>query len=113
VNEHVDAMNFWMAIQAMLNLKKVTRLEWKNPNLYGFIKPGKIGDKEGTFFHYHKEDGDHPWILVVEDVEAKDWIVLPGDVEETPKIDQSKEKQIKDLENRLKILKGEATSKLQ
>lgn len=68
----MSEMDFSLAIDAVLDGKRVTRTEWKDIRHYGLLKDGIL--------QLHKageaEDVIHPWILNDGDLMGIDWIVL-------------------------------------
>lgn len=61
-------MSFYEALKCLIDGSKITRIEWENPEIYGFLKAGIV--------HLHKEDGDHQWIISEGDILGNDWILL-------------------------------------
>jgi hypothetical protein len=63
-------MNFYEALRELAeNGKRVTKLEWANPSIYGVLKNGRV-----TLI---KEDGTaHDWIINDGDLEGKDWVIV-------------------------------------
>ena len=63
-----ELFDFPTAIKMVTEGKKISREEWKNPNIYGVIKNEKL--------ILHKEDKDHGWIISTGDLTNKDWFVV-------------------------------------
>lgn len=61
-------MNFFEALKEVAAGNKITRLEWENASIYGFMKSERL--------HIHLADGkDHQWIVSEGDMAGVDWIV--------------------------------------
>ena len=57
------------AVKAIADGKKVTRVEWDNDKIFGFLN--------GEFISLQKEDGiNYQWIIAKGDLEASDWIII-------------------------------------
>lgn len=69
------AINFCGALSAILNGKKVTRIEWEDTQVYGFMEGETLVIHNGI----KKDNQTHQWILVRGDIEAKDWMILRED----------------------------------
>lgn len=50
-----------------LSTSKITKKEWDNPEIYGFLNDGKL--------QLHKEDGNHDWIISEADLLGTDWLL--------------------------------------
>lgn len=61
-------LSFFDALREVSNGKKITRVEWNNPNSYGYFKDGLL--------MIHLIDTDHTWIINDGDLLAIDWMVL-------------------------------------
>ncbi len=62
-------MNFSTAIREVIDGKKITRLEWKDKNIYGFLKDG--------YLSLHKiDDKIYQWVVSDGDLLGNDWIVV-------------------------------------
>jgi len=61
-------MSFYEALKKLVEGSKITRLDWNNESIYGFLFNGEVC--------IHNEDGDHRWIINDGDVLATDWIEL-------------------------------------
>jgi hypothetical protein len=62
-------LNFWAAMNAILNDKRVTKKEWANERVYWFLNNGILS--------LHKEDWvDYNWIVNDWDLSWQDWIVI-------------------------------------
>ena len=67
----INTMDFPSAIQEIIQGKKITKLEWGNKKVYGFLNPNT------NFLSLHKEDGkDYQWIISDGDLLGNDWIVI-------------------------------------
>lgn len=61
-------LSFYDALKAVADGKKITKAEWENQEIYGFIN---------TFLMLHKpEAGDRAWTISDGDLAGNDWIVL-------------------------------------
>jgi len=62
-------MNFPDAIREVIAGARITKLEWKNNNIYGIL--------DGTRLRLHKDDGKmYDWIISDGDITGEDWIVI-------------------------------------
>jgi len=68
-------INFFDALKAVLEGKKITKMEWNNPRIYGALENGTL--------MLHKEDSLHTWVISDGDMKGEDWIVLAEDKRET------------------------------
>ena len=62
-------MSFPRAMEAVIDGKRVTRLEWANKNEFGELKDGFL------MIHTTKDGKFHQWIVNDGDLTAHDWIV--------------------------------------
>lgn len=62
-------MSFPEAIKAVMEGKKISRVEWNDPNEYGLLK--------NAYLTIHTKGKDHQWIVSDGDMKSIDWIVLP------------------------------------
>jgi hypothetical protein len=63
------AFDFYEALKELNKGRKITRLEWKDNNIFGILKDGKVMIKTA--------DGlIHPWTLSDGDLAGEDWILL-------------------------------------
>lgn len=61
--------NFEAAITHLKNGRKITKVEWNNPDYYGVLS--------GGFLMLHKPDGKfYQWILNDGDIFGTDWVVI-------------------------------------
>lgn len=63
-------LTFAQALDAILDKKRVTRLEWEENDQYGFLA-------DDGFLSIHRDGKDHRWLVNDGDMLAVDWIVLP------------------------------------
>ena len=64
-----QTMSFPMAIQKVMEGKKIHKLEWKDKEYYGFLNGGLLS--------LHKPDGkNYQWILNDGDLLGNDYIIL-------------------------------------
>jgi len=64
-----DSHSFPEAIKAIMRGKKVTRFEWDDTKLYGFLNKDTLS--------LHKADGNnYQWIVTDGDLFAKDWMIV-------------------------------------
>jgi len=61
-------MNFGDALIAVTKGKRITRMSWRNPSHYGFIKD--------SFLTIHREGKDHTWMVNDGDILGEDWMIL-------------------------------------
>ena len=62
-------LDFYEALKAVMDNKKIFREEWEDKEYYGFMHDGKLC--------LHKPDGNtHQWIISDGDMTGTDWIVL-------------------------------------
>jgi hypothetical protein len=61
-------MGFAEAIQAIIDRKKITKLEWDNPTFYGQLRDG--------YLMIHLADGWHRWLVSDGDLMGVDWVIL-------------------------------------
>lgn len=62
-------MDFPDAIRQVILGKRITRLEWPNKEVFGFLN--------GNMLSLHKQDGkNYQWLVSDGDLLADDWIVL-------------------------------------
>lgn len=65
-------MDFFEALKEVAAGKKITRVEWDNPGIYGALKENLLvihGGRTG-------DDKDHSWIISDGDLLSEDWRVL-------------------------------------
>lgn len=62
-------LSFPDAIREVLNLKKITRLEWGTNETFGLLRDG--------FLQLFIRGEYHQWIVNDGDLNAIDWVVLP------------------------------------
>lgn len=62
-------MNFFDAMKAVVDGRRITRLEWGDASFFGLLFNGRLS--------LHKDDGKfYGWIVNDGDMLAEDWIVL-------------------------------------
>lgn len=68
-------VDFYTALQAVAEGRRITRMEWQDSNVYGFLK-----DKETirimTFNEATDSYEEHTWLLSYSDLFAEDWVIL-------------------------------------
>lgn len=65
-------IDFYEALKEVLSGKKITKLEWKNKEYYGFL--------DGDILKLHKPDGkSYGWTLNNGDLSGTDYIVIDSD----------------------------------
>jgi hypothetical protein len=67
--EEPKTLSFPMAIQEVIEGKRITRIEWNN-NHYGFLNSG--------FLSLFRDGKVHQWLVNEGDMLATDWISLPA-----------------------------------
>lgn len=67
--EEVFMMSFPKALDLVIKGEKITKIEWKDSNIYGLLKDG--------FLMLHKADNKfYTWIINDGDLLGEDWITL-------------------------------------
>ena len=62
-------VDFPEAIRAVIEGHRITKLEWGNKNIYGFLKD--------SWLMLHRGDGtDHQWLVNDGDLFGQDWIII-------------------------------------
>lgn len=62
------SMSFYSALRAIVDDKKVTRMEWSSQDIFGFLNDGILTlSKKGVLHHWIVSDGD---------ILATDWIIV-------------------------------------
>ena len=65
-------LDFFEALKMVADGKKMTRVEWNDKQLYGYLKDGFLQlDKNGE-----KDDVFHVWAIKDGDLYGEDWIIL-------------------------------------
>ncbi len=65
----ITKLNFFDALKEVAEGKKITRIEWNNIKIYGFLNQDILS--------LHKKDGkNYQWIINEGDLLAEDWVVL-------------------------------------
>lgn len=67
----LEQVDFGTAMEAVVNGKKATKLEWGNPEEYIFLR--------ATILHIRRETPDgteHVWRVSDGDVRGTDWVIL-------------------------------------
>lgn len=68
-------LDFYKALQAVLEGKRISRPSWNNKDFYGLLR-SPDGQLAGTL-QLHKPNGEfNSWILSIEDIIATDWILV-------------------------------------
>jgi len=67
-NKIVTNLSFPNAIQAIINGKKVRRVEWSSLKEYGLLKD--------NFLMIHRNGKFHTWIVSEGDLLAIDWVIV-------------------------------------
>ena len=69
--ESSEGMSFSDAMREVMVGKKITKLEWKNKKIYGYLSPTT------RRLTLHKEDDiDYDWIVNDGDLNGSDWKIL-------------------------------------
>lgn len=68
--------NFYEALQALAEGKRITRMDWQDANIYGFL-----GLRENivcimTYNEVEDKYEEHTWAIAYGDLFAEDWMVL-------------------------------------
>lgn len=62
-------MDFFDALREVFAGKKITKIEWDNENIFGYMRM--------SYLMIHKDDKDFIWQVSDGDMSGTDWIVLP------------------------------------
>lgn len=62
-------MNYPEAITAVIDGKRITRLEWNDPDIYGMLRDGMLMIRRS-------DTGWHTWIINDGDLLSDDWVVV-------------------------------------
>lgn len=62
-------IDFNRALEKLMEGAKITRLEWDNFNIYGFLSSDGV-------LNIHIDDKDKHWVLKDADIDAMDWMVV-------------------------------------
>jgi hypothetical protein len=69
VNEANKLISFAEAIDEVRRGKKITKLEWKDKNYYGFMNEARL--------RLHEPNGTlHEWMISEGDIIGNDWMVV-------------------------------------
>lgn len=66
--------NFYEALQALAEGKRITRMDWQDANVYGLL-----GDNSVRIMTYNEQKDEyelHTWEISYYDLMAEDWMVL-------------------------------------
>ncbi len=65
----ITKLNFFEALKEVVEGKRITRTEWSNIKVYGFLNKDILS--------LHKKDGkNYQWVINEGDLLAKDWVIL-------------------------------------
>jgi hypothetical protein len=67
-----NSLDFYAALKAIADGKKVTKLEWSDNRIYGVLVDGKL--------MLRKPDADYefyPWTISDDDIAGTDWVIIP------------------------------------
>lgn len=65
--EEKESMTFAQAMEAVIDGHAITKLEWKNKEIFCLLKSGILT--------IHNEKGFHSWIINDGDMTGNDWII--------------------------------------
>ena len=68
-NKTLKRMSFSKAIEEIIKGEKITKLEWKNKDIYGVLKNGYL-------MIYLDDKQFHKWLVSDGDIYGDDWIVV-------------------------------------
>lgn len=61
-------LDFYGALKAIADGKKVTRMQWEDASIRGYLN----GDR----LRINLKDGEHVWEICLADMLAEDWVVI-------------------------------------
>jgi CDP-diacylglycerol pyrophosphatase len=68
-----NELSFYDALREIIAEKKITKLEWENPNIYCYL----ITVEHNQVLTIHKDDNkDYNWILTDADITGTDWVLV-------------------------------------
>ena len=62
-------MSFPEAIKAIIDGKKITKLEWNDPEVFGVLR-------DGLLMLYGPDEEWHKWIISDGDLTGEDWVTV-------------------------------------
>lgn len=66
--------DFYTALQALAEGKRITRIGWQDANVYGYLRENIVCIM--TFNEKTESYDEHTWSISYEDLFAEDWMVL-------------------------------------
>lgn len=66
--------NFYTALQALAEGRRITRIAWQDANVYGYLREKVVSIM--TFNEKLDAYEEHTWAISYEDLFAEDWMVL-------------------------------------
>lgn len=70
------AVNFIMALSALENGKKITKISWNEENSYIFCEDGLLKHNKPYFKGQRKYGSGYPYVMSDRDIINDDWIVI-------------------------------------
>ena len=73
-NRRKGFCSFYEALQELANGKRITRMDWQDANVYGFLLNNIV-----CIMTYNEEADmyeEHTWAIAYGDLFAEDWMVL-------------------------------------
>ena len=71
-----QALNFPEALDAILMGAKVTKEDWDDEDIYGFMSTVAYAAGNNDQLMIHRNGKDHQWILSKGDIEGEDFFVI-------------------------------------
>lgn len=70
ISKKKQELDFPTALRAVIAGKRITKLEWNDKMIYGYLK--------NAFLTLHKDGKDFTWSVSEGDLIGLDWIILPA-----------------------------------
>jgi len=67
-NTDKKVIDFLSAMKEIIKGKKITKEEWIDKNIYGFLKDEKL--------MINLKNGEHYWVLSLADIQSEDYYVI-------------------------------------
>lgn len=72
--EKKPLLSFYEALKAVAEGKRITRVDWQDASLFGFL--GTYKEDHKVLFIRTDDHKDHTWLIAQADMIAEDWFVL-------------------------------------
>lgn len=69
----IQHVNFYEALKAVVAGSHITKAEWENENIYGYLTEQ---DTDGVLMLWKDDSKDYQWIVSKSDLIGTDWIIL-------------------------------------